>query len=171
MLEEYERIQETLKSDATRPMGGIGFVLPGMLRPKKPAGSRNVSRSSRCDATCVFVADLTCQHAIDLPTVAAFAGGQTENNADFTARTLKGSRRLNRRHDRRGASPQWQFLRGFLKHPVMVGSIIPSSRVLIDKMLRPVDWDNTKLFVEYGPGRRHIHAADPRTAARRTRRC
>jgi transitional endoplasmic reticulum ATPase len=34
MLEEYDRIQETLKSEATRPMGGIGFVLPGMLRPK-----------------------------------------------------------------------------------------------------------------------------------------
>ncbi len=34
MLEEYERIQDTLKSDAVRPMGGIGFVLPGMLRPK-----------------------------------------------------------------------------------------------------------------------------------------
>jgi phospholipid N-methyltransferase len=69
-----------------------------------------------------------------------------------TARTLKGSRRLNRRRDRRGVSPQWQFLRGFLKHPVMVGSIIPSSRVLIDKMLGPVDWENTRLFVEYGPG-------------------
>jgi transitional endoplasmic reticulum ATPase len=37
MLEEYDRIQETLKSEATRPMGGIGFVLPGMLRPK-PGG-------------------------------------------------------------------------------------------------------------------------------------
>jgi transitional endoplasmic reticulum ATPase len=34
MLEEYDRIQETLKSDATRPLGGIGFVLPGMLRPR-----------------------------------------------------------------------------------------------------------------------------------------
>jgi len=34
MLEEYERIQDTLKSDATAPLGGIGFVLPGMLRPK-----------------------------------------------------------------------------------------------------------------------------------------
>ena len=68
-----------------------------------------------------------------------------------TARTLKG-RRLERRHDRRSPSPRWQFLRGFLKNPVMVGSIIPSSRVLIDRMLRPVDWDNTRLFVEYGPG-------------------
>ena len=34
MLEEYESIQDTLKSEATRPLGGIGFVLPGMLRPK-----------------------------------------------------------------------------------------------------------------------------------------
>jgi len=68
-----------------------------------------------------------------------------------TARTLKG-RRVERRHDRRSPSPRWQFLRGFLKNPVMVGSIIPSSRVLIDKMLRPVDWENTRLFVEYGPG-------------------
>ena len=37
MLEEYGRIQETLKSEATRPLGGIGFVLPGMLRPR-PGG-------------------------------------------------------------------------------------------------------------------------------------
>ncbi len=35
MLEEYSRIQDTLKSDATRPLGGIGFVLPGMLHPKE----------------------------------------------------------------------------------------------------------------------------------------
>ena len=35
MLEEYQRIQETLKSDATRPLGGIGFVLPGMLHPRE----------------------------------------------------------------------------------------------------------------------------------------
>jgi phospholipid N-methyltransferase len=70
-----------------------------------------------------------------------------------TARTMKGPRRLARRgHDRRSPSPRWQFLRGFLKNPVMVGSIIPSSRVLIDKMLAPVDWANTRLFVEYGPG-------------------
>jgi phospholipid N-methyltransferase len=68
------------------------------------------------------------------------------------ARTLKGSRRLQRRRDRRSPSPKWQFLRGFLKNPVMVGSVIPSSRVLINKMLGPVDWANTKLFVEYGPG-------------------
>ena len=69
-----------------------------------------------------------------------------------SARTIKGSRRLQRPRDRRSHSPRWQFLRGFFKHPVMVGSIIPSSRLLIERMLRPVDWDNTRLFVEYGPG-------------------
>jgi phospholipid N-methyltransferase len=51
-----------------------------------------------------------------------------------------------------GGGPLWHFLRGFIKHPVMVGSVIPSSKILIDKMLEPVDWQNTKLFVEYGPG-------------------
>jgi phospholipid N-methyltransferase len=69
-----------------------------------------------------------------------------------TARTLKGPRRLARRSARRSPSPRWQFLRGFLKNPVMVGSIIPSSRILIEKMLSKVDWENTKVFVEYGPG-------------------
>ena len=48
--------------------------------------------------------------------------------------------------------PLWQFLRGFIKHPVMVGSVIPSSRMLIDRMLAPVEWANCRLFVEYGPG-------------------
>jgi phospholipid N-methyltransferase len=69
-----------------------------------------------------------------------------------SARALKGPRRLARRRDRRSASPHWHFLRGFIKHPVMVGSIIPSSRKVIDKMLGPVDWERTRLFVEYGPG-------------------
>jgi phospholipid N-methyltransferase len=69
-----------------------------------------------------------------------------------SARTLKGPRRFVRRVAHRANSPQWQFLRGFLKNPVMVGSVIPSSKVLIDKMLGPVRWDEVKLFVEYGPG-------------------
>ncbi len=48
---------------------------------------------------------------------------------------------------------QWGvFFRGFLEHPRMVGSIIPSSRFTIAKMLEPVKWDECKLFVEYGPG-------------------
>ena len=67
------------------------------------------------------------------------------------ARTMKNGRRIERR-DRRSPSPRWQFLRGFMKHPKMVGSIIPSSRILINRMLEPVDWESTRLVVEYGPG-------------------
>jgi len=48
--------------------------------------------------------------------------------------------------------PAGVFFQGFLEHPKMVGSIIPSSKSSIDKMLAPVKWDECKLFVEYGPG-------------------
>ena len=48
--------------------------------------------------------------------------------------------------------PWGVFFKGFLKHPVMVGSIIPSSSRTIRKMLGPVKWGECKLFVEYGPG-------------------
>jgi phospholipid N-methyltransferase len=51
-----------------------------------------------------------------------------------------------------GGGPFMMFLRGFIKHPVMVGSVIPSSKQLIDKMLGKVDWAECRLFVEYGPG-------------------
>lgn len=44
------------------------------------------------------------------------------------------------------------FARNFLKHPRMLGSVIPSSRFLIDKLLQPIDWPETRLIVEYGPG-------------------
>ncbi|MBC2667050.1 methyltransferase domain-containing protein [Novosphingobium flavum] len=44
------------------------------------------------------------------------------------------------------------FFEGFLRHPVMVGSIIPSSRFTVIKMLSRVRWDECRLFVEYGPG-------------------
>jgi phospholipid N-methyltransferase len=49
-------------------------------------------------------------------------------------------------------SPWAMFLSGFLKHPVMVGSVIASTKALQNTMLKRVDWANTKLFVEYGPG-------------------
>ncbi len=48
--------------------------------------------------------------------------------------------------------PWGVFFEGFLEHPVMVGSIIPSSRFTVAKMLGPVKWDECKVFVEYGPG-------------------
>jgi phospholipid N-methyltransferase len=48
--------------------------------------------------------------------------------------------------------PWGVFFQGFVEHPVMVGSIIPSSRFTIKSMLAPVDWERCRLFVEYGPG-------------------
>lgn len=44
------------------------------------------------------------------------------------------------------------FARNFFKHPKMLGSVIPSSRFLIDEMLEPVDWSRAGLIIEYGPG-------------------
>ena len=52
----------------------------------------------------------------------------------------------------RALGPAGVFFRGFLEHPRMVGSIIPSSRSTIGKVLAPVKWDECRLFVEYGPG-------------------
>ncbi|MCP1469537.1 phospholipid N-methyltransferase [Sphingobium sp. OAS761] len=52
-----------------------------------------------------------------------------------------------------GFMSQWSiFFRQFLKHPGMIGSVIPSSQALVDAMLDMVDWRETRLFVEYGPG-------------------
>ncbi len=65
-------------------------------------------------------------------------------------RALQGAAK--RRSGAQNLGPLGIFFRGFLKHPVMVGSIIPSSGKLIEKMLNPVDWGRTKIFVEYGPG-------------------
>ena len=44
------------------------------------------------------------------------------------------------------------FTRNFFKHPRMLGSLIPSSRFLIDQLLRQIDWARAELIVEYGPG-------------------
>ncbi len=44
------------------------------------------------------------------------------------------------------------FGRNFVKHPRMLGSLIPSSRFLVDRVLRQVDWARAKTIVEYGPG-------------------
>jgi phospholipid N-methyltransferase len=44
------------------------------------------------------------------------------------------------------------FARNFLKYPAMLGSVIPSSRFLIEQVLEPVDWNRARVIVEYGPG-------------------
>ena len=70
----------------------------------------------------------------------------TDHSAAALRRTPLGER-LNR------LLGQWVvFFRGFMDEPRMVGSIIPSSRFTVEKMLAPVDWQACDLFVEYGPG-------------------
>lgn len=44
------------------------------------------------------------------------------------------------------------FARNFLKHPKMLGSMVPSSRYLTDRLLRHVDWQEARVIVELGPG-------------------
>ncbi len=44
------------------------------------------------------------------------------------------------------------FARNFLRHPRMLGSIVPSSRFLIRQLLEPVNWGRARVIVEYGPG-------------------
>jgi phospholipid N-methyltransferase len=54
-----------------------------------------------------------------------------------------------------GASRARQILlfgRNFLKHPKMLGSLIPSSRFLVNRLLDQVDWRHARVIVEYGPG-------------------
>ena len=57
-----------------------------------------------------------------------------------------------KRQIKQAMGPWGVFFEGFLRNPVMVGSIVPSSRFTIAKMLAPVRWDECRLFVEYGPG-------------------
>ena len=44
------------------------------------------------------------------------------------------------------------FAANFIRHPHMLGSIIPSSRFLVNQVLEPIDWEGTCVIVEYGPG-------------------
>ncbi|HUR96279.1 MAG TPA: rRNA adenine N-6-methyltransferase family protein [Gemmatimonadales bacterium] len=53
---------------------------------------------------------------------------------------------------RRPVPPGLLFGRTFLQHPRMLGSVVPSSRFLISRILRQVDWAGTRVVVEAGPG-------------------
>jgi len=44
------------------------------------------------------------------------------------------------------------FSKNFIQHPMMLGSLIPSSRFLIGRLLNKVDWTRARTIVEYGPG-------------------
>jgi phosphatidylethanolamine/phosphatidyl-N-methylethanolamine N-methyltransferase len=48
--------------------------------------------------------------------------------------------------------PLPSFVGEFFRNPATVGSLIPSSRELTDKVTEPIDFDSANCIVEYGPG-------------------
>lgn len=45
-----------------------------------------------------------------------------------------------------------EFLRGFLRHPAQVGSVVPSSRLLEQRLVRTAGMAQARTVVELGPG-------------------
>lgn len=45
-----------------------------------------------------------------------------------------------------------RFLKKFLHSPASIGSIVPSSPVLVTSMMAPVDWQQSRVIVELGAG-------------------
>jgi phospholipid N-methyltransferase len=59
---------------------------------------------------------------------------------------------MHRRCRTRSRSSLALFARNFLKHPAMLGSVIPSSPFLVQDMVAPIDWQRARVVVELGPG-------------------
>jgi phospholipid N-methyltransferase len=44
------------------------------------------------------------------------------------------------------------FVEEFFRNPATVGSLVPSSRELTDKVMEPIDFASASCIIEYGPG-------------------
>ena len=44
------------------------------------------------------------------------------------------------------------FVEEFLRNPAVVGSLVPSSKTLTDKVMESIDFGRARCIVEYGPG-------------------
>jgi len=51
-----------------------------------------------------------------------------------------------------GTAGSLVFLKQFLRHPVQVGAVAPSSPPLVRQMVEWIDWGSARSVVEYGPG-------------------
>ena len=67
-------------------------------------------------------------------------------------RDLPGPSRNGKRPGASRTEERLLFAKNFLQHPRMLGSLIPSSRFLVDRLLARVDWRRAQTIVEYGPG-------------------
>lgn len=59
---------------------------------------------------------------------------------------------LNNSHSSARNGERLLFARAFLRHPLLLGSVIPSSRFLVKGVLDRIDWPRARTIVEYGPG-------------------
>jgi phospholipid N-methyltransferase len=48
--------------------------------------------------------------------------------------------------------PTFHFTKAFFRAPRATGSLVPSSRFLVDRMLRQVNWEQARVVVELGAG-------------------
>jgi phospholipid N-methyltransferase len=53
---------------------------------------------------------------------------------------------------RKSRSSKILFAQNFFKAPLMLGSVVPSSRFLVDDVLSKIDWKKARVIVEFGPG-------------------
>ena len=44
----------------------------------------------------------------------------------------------------------WMFLKSFISSPIGVGSVMPSSRYLVNAMMAGIDWDQVTSVAELG---------------------
>ncbi|HZQ45433.1 MAG TPA: rRNA adenine N-6-methyltransferase family protein [Verrucomicrobiae bacterium] len=44
------------------------------------------------------------------------------------------------------------FALNFVKHPKMLGTPFPSPRLVVDQILKRINWQEARVIVEYGPG-------------------
>src|SRR5687767_11266685 len=64
-----------------------------------------------------------------------------------------GERRLANGHDNGHAAGERLFFAwSFIWNPNLISSVVPSSRFLVRRVLRHIDWQKAELIVEYGPG-------------------
>jgi Phospholipid N-methyltransferase len=71
---------------------------------------------------------------------------QTTNNSG------KGSATKNINGPAPWYSQMFLFAKNFAKHPTNIGWMFPSSRFVVEEILRQIDWTKARVIVEYGPG-------------------
>lgn len=82
------------------------------------------------------------------------APGREASGAVGSEIEVVGSGRARKVFEREAKSegPTMIFARNFFKNPRMLGSVVPSSRFLVEQLLRDIKWDEARVIVEYGPG-------------------